>query len=125
MELGIDPCAGLRENAILVANTPVDPVGLEIGSSFAKVGCVDAWGVTKEIIGPVPPNAAMLGGAFACTTGWVGIDAVCTAIEEFMTGSKGERTLLVPVQLMKGRWFMPAKDLTSGPAMRGVYLPPA
>ncbi len=48
-------------------------------------------GVTKEIIGPVPPNAAMLGGAFACTTGWVGIDAVCTAIEEFMTGSKGEK----------------------------------
>jgi pyruvate ferredoxin oxidoreductase delta subunit len=27
----------------------------------------------------------------------------------------------VPVQLMKGRWFMPAKDLTSGPAMRGIF----
>lgn len=90
MELGIDPCVGLRENAILVANTPVDPAKLEIGLSFAKIGCVDAWEVTKEIIGPVPPNAAMLG-AFARTTGWVGIDAVCTALEEFMPGNKGAK----------------------------------
>jgi 2-oxoacid:acceptor oxidoreductase gamma subunit (pyruvate/2-ketoisovalerate family) len=90
LDLGINPCEGAREDALLIANSDIDPAKLEIGSYFSRTGCVDAWHITREVIGPVPPNAAMLG-AFARTTDWVGIDAICVALEEFMPGSKGEK----------------------------------
>jgi 2-oxoacid:acceptor oxidoreductase gamma subunit (pyruvate/2-ketoisovalerate family) len=90
LKLGVDPCAGLREDAILVANTHLGPRELGFAASFATVACIDAWRVTNEVIGAVPPNAAMLG-ALSRATGWVGVDSLCDALNEFMPGEKGKK----------------------------------
>lgn len=89
-ELGIDPAEGIKPASVLVANSHIAPTEVPQAAKFARVGVVDAWQVTQEILGRVPPNAAMLG-ALARTTGWVGIDAVAQALEEFMPGPKGAK----------------------------------
>jgi 2-oxoacid:acceptor oxidoreductase gamma subunit (pyruvate/2-ketoisovalerate family) len=90
IELGIDPGEGFRPGAVLVANTDADCRDGVWARGFAILGRVDAWRITQEFLGNVPPNAAMLG-AWAKTTGWLGIDAICDAMAEVMPGVKGEK----------------------------------
>lgn len=87
MELGIDPLEGIKEDSILIINDKVLPDKLE--GKFAKAGVVDAWGITREIIGNVPPNAAMLG-AIAKATGLLEIEEVMEAIKNAMGEKPGE-----------------------------------
>ncbi len=89
VDIGINPAEGLRPGAVLAVNSP-DASCYEPGSHFAKVAWVDAVAVTGETVGPVPPNAAMLG-LLARATGLVGIEPLCRAIQESMPGSKGEK----------------------------------
>lgn len=89
LDLGINVHAGVRQGGILVANVSSPP---EPGSIYSKTGYVDAWAITKELLGNVPPNAAMLG-AIAKTTGWISLDSLLQAIEQSMAGNKAERNI--------------------------------
>ena len=87
LELGINFHQGIRPGSILVANLKGSvPQGL---NQYAKIGLIDAWAVTQEMIGKVPPNAAMLG-ALARTTGWFNLASLKEALLEAMPGRKGE-----------------------------------
>lgn len=79
MELGIDPLEGIHASTTLVLNDKAIPQSLK--GRFAKTGLVDAWGITREIVGNAPPNAAMLG-AIAKTTGLLEIADITQAIRE-------------------------------------------
>lgn len=81
MELGIDPLEGIRDDSILIINDKELPDKLK--GKFKKIGLIDAWGITHEIIGNVPPNAAMLG-AIAKTTGLLNIKDLMEAIMNTM-----------------------------------------
>lgn len=87
LELGINVHQGAKPGAILVANiSGTLPEGL---SQYRKIGIVDAWAVTREVIGNVPPNAAMLGAL--CKTGELfSLDSLQLALKEAMPGRKGE-----------------------------------
>ncbi|MCL5951292.1 MAG: 2-oxoacid:acceptor oxidoreductase family protein [Chloroflexi bacterium] len=64
-------------------------------------GFLDANAITQETFGTAtPPNAAMLG-AFAATTGWIGIGALVQAILAFWPGERGERNALVARRAFK------------------------
>ncbi len=77
MTLGIDPLEGTTEDSILILNGKEIPAGL--AGKFNKIGLIDAWGITNELIGRVPPNAAMLG-AIAKTTGLLDIGHITEAL---------------------------------------------
>lgn len=81
MELGIDPLEGIKDDSILIINDKELSDKLE--GKFKKVGLIDAWGITHEIIGNVPPNAAMLG-AIAKTTGLLEIEHITESIIDAM-----------------------------------------
>jgi len=83
MDLGIDPLLGIHEKSTLVINTTDSKKLTLIAGEFAKTAYLDAWLITKEIIGDVPPNSAMLG-AFAKMTGLVSISSISSGIKEFM-----------------------------------------
>lgn len=85
LELGVNIHAGVRPGGILVANLPAAPPE---GLPYGKVGYLDAWAVTRELIGAVPPNAAMLG-ALARTTGWFSLPSLTAALAQSMPGKKG------------------------------------
>lgn len=84
MDLGIMPEEGIKQGAVLVLNASGDIWSsghAAVYRAFGRVGVLDAWSVTKECIGNVPPNAAMLG-AFVRTTVLVGLDALLEAMAE-------------------------------------------
>lgn len=90
-DLGVDLVEGLREGEnCLVLNSPsLEPFG-GLFNPFSKRGIIDAWSVTREAVGNVPPNCAMLG-AFARVTGKISIESVQRAILELMPGEAGEK----------------------------------
>ena len=88
MELGVDIKQGIKKETVLVINSPSLPLALK--DSFAKTGCADAWGITSEVIGNAPPNAAMLG-ALAKTTNIISIDSLCQVLSNTLKGPKGEK----------------------------------
>lgn len=88
-QLGINIYEGIAEGAVLVANA----TGRSLLPGHEKIGktaILDADAVTREIIGDVPPNAAMLG-AIAKATGCVSIEALQTAIVRKIPGKAGEK----------------------------------
>lgn len=89
VDVGIDPTEGLNPGAILAVNS-ADPSAYAPAKSFAKVGYADAVAITAETVGPVPPNAAMLG-ILSRVTGVIGLEALIKAIHEAMPGSRGEK----------------------------------
>lgn len=89
LELGVNVHQGAKPGGIFIVNAPALPPDLaDLG--YSKVGYVDAWGLTREHIGKVPPNAAMLG-VLARTTGWFDLPALSAALQEAMPGEKGAR----------------------------------
>ncbi|MBE3582236.1 MAG: 2-oxoacid:acceptor oxidoreductase family protein [Thermoanaerobacteraceae bacterium] len=90
LDLGVNVHQGVKPGGILVVNSGALPPGL---TGYGKVGYVDAWLLTREYIGPVPPNAAMLG-ALARTTGWFSLEGLATALQAAMPGERGERNVL-------------------------------
>lgn len=87
MELGIDPLKGIKNDSILIINNKTIPDKFK--DKFKKIGLVDAWGITREIIGDVPPNSAMLG-AIAKTTGLLNIEHIMEAILNTMGEKAGK-----------------------------------
>ena len=87
LDLGINFHQGVKPESILVANFNGSmPQGLH---QYAKIGFIDAWAITKEVIGNAPPNAAMLG-AMARTTGWFNLASLKDTFIEAMPGRKGQ-----------------------------------
>lgn len=89
LDIGVNIHAGVRPGGILVANLSCRP---EVDTHYNKVGYLDAWAVTKELIGDVPPNAAMLG-ALAKTTEWFSLGSLSEALSQLMAGGKAERNI--------------------------------
>ena len=90
VDLGVDPLEGIHPGATLLVNLGKPLSTLPWAAGFARVGVIDATGVTRELVGTAPPNAAMLG-ALARATGLVDIDSVAEVILAGMPGSKGEK----------------------------------
>ncbi|HEY8426006.1 MAG TPA: 2-oxoacid:acceptor oxidoreductase family protein [Limnochordales bacterium] len=95
VSLGIDVLTGLVPGGIVVVNSPSppEPEALKVAPDRPlpeelQLFWVDATGITRAEIGPVPPNAAMLG-ALAGATGWVSIDTVADAIQQGMGARVG------------------------------------
>lgn len=89
LDLGVNVHAGVRPGGILVANLPAFPEGL---SQYSKIGFVDAWAITRDTVGDVPPNVAMLG-AIAKTTGWFTLDSLFKALTQSMPNNKAQRNI--------------------------------
>lgn len=88
-DLGIDVSEGVEKDSFILVNTEINPEELIVSENFNKIACVDAFGITKDVIGSVPPNAVMLG-ALCKAAGWFEYDTLIRVIEEFMPGKKGK-----------------------------------
>lgn len=95
-ELGVDLTAGAKKESILLWNLPYTGQGLDrplpaaedavpasIAGAFGQVALVDAWEITRALIGRVPPNAAMIG-ALARATGWLKLESVLDALADYV-----------------------------------------
>lgn len=72
---------GLKPGGITVFNTNKEPSEIESPVPLSKIGTVDANRIADDIFGSMAipfTNFAMLG-AFAATTGWVGLDSIVEA----------------------------------------------
>ena len=72
---------GLKQGGIAVFNTNLNPAELKFNVQLSKIGTVDANQIADSIFGSMAipfTNFAMLG-AFAATTGWVGVDSIIEA----------------------------------------------
>ena len=72
---------GLKQGGIGVFNTSVSPADVKLKVPLSKVGAVDANQIADSIFGSMAipfTNFAMLG-AFAATTGWVGLSSIIEA----------------------------------------------
>lgn len=76
--------AGLKEEAILVVNSPHLPEQSP-GKNIRLVGSVDASRIALEEIGTPVTNTCMLG-AFAATTGWINLDSLLASIGHYFEG---------------------------------------
>ncbi|THB80592.1 MAG: pyruvate ferredoxin oxidoreductase [Desulfobacteraceae bacterium] len=80
----IDFTTGLKENGSILINTPKTPQELDLSDRF-KVSCVNASKIAADhrlgsVTSPIVNTAIC--GAFARSSGLVGIDAVCEAITQ-------------------------------------------
>ena len=91
--LGINPAEGLGSESFLVINTTEGSPAFHFAKEFSIVGVLDAAALTREIVGDVPPNSALLG-AFTKTTNLVGIESVERAILATMPKKHGEKNAL-------------------------------
>jgi 2-oxoacid:acceptor oxidoreductase gamma subunit (pyruvate/2-ketoisovalerate family)/2-oxoacid:acceptor oxidoreductase delta subunit (pyruvate/2-ketoisovalerate family) len=72
---------GLKQGGIAVFNTNLDSSEIKVKAPLSKIGTVDANQIADSIFGSMAipfTNFAMLG-AFAATTGWVGLDSIVAA----------------------------------------------
>lgn len=84
-EMGIDITEGAQPTAVLVINSAFPCYE----GCFHGVCAVDADAITRETLGDVPPNVAMLG-ALARATGCVTQESLMQAIQDKLTGKAGE-----------------------------------
>jgi 2-oxoacid:acceptor oxidoreductase gamma subunit (pyruvate/2-ketoisovalerate family) len=77
---------GIKNGSIAVANAPAS-VEEKMNVNLKRIGSVDATAIAVEEIGASITNTCMLG-AFARTTGWIGLDAVLAALGEYFNGDK-------------------------------------
>ena len=82
---------GIKDKSTLIINlTNVPPKPLH--PKIAKAGVVDATKIALVEIGIPAFNTCILG-AFAATTGWIGLDAILTALENSFSGKLLERNI--------------------------------
>ena len=82
---------GIKEGGVVVVNAP-EKLTTSCHEGLGHIGAVDATGIAVEEIGTAITNTCMLG-AFARTTGWVGLDSVLSALEEYFSGEKLKRNV--------------------------------
>jgi len=87
IDLGIDIYEGLREDAVMIVNSREKE--MEVDNRVKKLIIVDADHITKEELGDVPPNVAMLG-ALAKASDVISIDSLEEAIKSKLGGKAGE-----------------------------------
>lgn len=80
---------GVKEGGIVVLNDPRTPDQVECPPFVRRVGAVDATSIALEVLGSPITNTPMLG-AFAATTGWVGLDALVSALKEILKGKQAD-----------------------------------
>jgi len=80
---------GLKDGAVLVLNTPRESLSRP-SEKLALMGLVDATKVAWQELG-TPITATCMLGAFARTTGWVGLEAILKALEDYFRGRVLER----------------------------------
>jgi len=79
---------GLKQGGIGIFNTALNPSDVKLKVPLAKVGVVDANKIADTIFGSMAipfTNFAMLG-AFAATTGWIGLESIIEASQSKFTG---------------------------------------
>lgn len=80
---------GVREGAVLVANTPKEPAEVEVPSGVRRIAAIDATGLALKlglrVAGLPVPNTAMVG-AVARATGLASWEAVESAIRDTLSG---------------------------------------
>jgi len=79
----VDVFSGLKAGGIIVLNTAKSLAEFAWPESVGKVGLINATKVALETLGSPVTNTAMLG-AFAATTGWVGLHSIASGIEKVM-----------------------------------------
>ena len=80
---------GLKQGGIAVFNNSLSPSDIKTKVPLSKIGTVDANQIADDIFGSMAipfTNFAMLG-AFAATTGWVGLDSIVEASYSKFTGN--------------------------------------
>jgi 2-oxoacid:acceptor oxidoreductase gamma subunit (pyruvate/2-ketoisovalerate family) len=75
---------GIKLGGVLVLNT-AELVRERPHENLRIVGFVDATKIGLEEVGMPITNTCMLG-AFARTTGWVGLDSIISSLEEYFSG---------------------------------------
>ncbi len=84
---------GVREGAVLIANTPKEPSDVETPSGIRRVATIDATGLALglalRVAGLPVPNTAMVG-AVAKATGLASWEAVEKAIRDTLSGKGAE-----------------------------------
>jgi pyruvate ferredoxin oxidoreductase gamma subunit/phenylglyoxylate dehydrogenase gamma subunit len=75
----VDIYEGLRENAVLVINSPDAPESVKAPAHVRTIAVIDATELSLRRLGKVIPNTAMLG-AFVKSTGWVDIEPVAERV---------------------------------------------
>jgi 2-oxoacid:acceptor oxidoreductase gamma subunit (pyruvate/2-ketoisovalerate family) len=83
---------GLKDGGIVVLSTRKPVEEMDIPSGVGTLGCVDAIGISLEILGSPITNSCMLG-AFVATTGWLSLGSVLESIRETWSGETGEKNL--------------------------------
>ncbi len=75
----VDIFEGIRNEGILVINTPEAPEAIAAPDCIRTIATVDASELSFRMIGKAIPNTAMLGAFIKCT-GWVSIDVVADRV---------------------------------------------
>lgn len=75
---------GIKPEGILVLNTP-QPLQENPHKNLKRIGIIDATEVGLKEIGLPATNTCMLG-AFAKTTGWVGLESLIQSLSEYFEG---------------------------------------
>ena len=86
--LGIDIYEGLQPGSVMVVNSTCQ--NMDVDPRIGRLVIVDADSITREILGDVPANVAMLG-AFAKGTQAISIESLELAIKSRMRGEAGEK----------------------------------
>ncbi len=82
---------GLVQEGVMVLNDDEKPLE-HPNKNLSKVGIVDADGIAIEEIGFAMPNTCIIG-AFAATTGLIGLDPVLEGLEDYFEGKKLEANI--------------------------------
>jgi 2-oxoacid:acceptor oxidoreductase gamma subunit (pyruvate/2-ketoisovalerate family) len=82
---------GLKPNGILILNT-TKPIKERPHKHLSRAGIVDAETIALEEIGMPSPNTCILG-AFAVTTGWIGLDYIFSSLEQYFSGEILKRNM--------------------------------
>jgi 2-oxoacid:acceptor oxidoreductase gamma subunit (pyruvate/2-ketoisovalerate family) len=82
---------GLKPNGVLVLNS-TKPISEKPHNNVSLVGKVDAERIALEELGIPSPNTCMVG-AFAAATKWIGLEHICSSLEQFFSGDLLERNI--------------------------------
>lgn len=83
--------AGLKPNSIIILNA-ADALSQLPHENILTSGVIDATQIALQEIGKPAVNTSMLG-AFAATTGWVSLEALISALNQYFKGNVLERNI--------------------------------
>ena len=87
----IDIYQGIKKNSVVTLNRP-KPLTEQRDENIMIIGSVDATGIAVEEIETSITNTCMLG-SFARTSGWIKLDSLILALEEYFDGDKLDKNI--------------------------------